>query len=62
VLLRGGAMAAEARNNGSANFKEPCAAERVVEAATAPSHHPVARKIKYVCQTENFFIPLHQNL
>jgi len=34
---RFGAMAAEARNNGSANLKVPCAAERLVEAATAPS-------------------------
>jgi len=31
---RFGAMAAEARNNGSADLKLPCAAERVVEAAT----------------------------
>ena len=32
--MRFGAMAAEARNNDSANLKLPCAAERVVEAAT----------------------------
>ena len=31
---RFGAMAAEARNNGSADLKVSCAAERVVEAAT----------------------------
>jgi len=37
-------MAAEARNNDSANFKEPCAAERVVEAATAPSRFLVVCK------------------
>jgi len=35
--MRFGAMAAEARNNGSADFKEPCAAEHLLEAATAPS-------------------------
>ena len=42
--MRFGAMAAEARNNGSANLKVPCAAERLVEAATAPSRHHVSRK------------------
>ena len=35
--MRFGAMASEARNNGSANLKEPCAAERLLEAATASS-------------------------
>ena len=35
--MRFGAMAAEARNNGSANLKVSCAAERLVEAATASS-------------------------
>ena len=35
--MRFGSMAAEARNNGSANFNESCAAKRVVEAATASS-------------------------
>ena len=35
--MRFGAMAAEARHNGSTNLKEPCAAERLVEAATSPS-------------------------
>jgi len=35
--MRFGAMAAEARNNGSADFKVPCAAERLVVAATSPS-------------------------
>jgi len=38
--MRFGAMAAESRNNGSANFKEPCAAKRVVEAATAAKPLP----------------------
>ena len=37
---RFGAMAAEARNNGSTNFKEPCAAERLLEAATAAKPLP----------------------
>jgi len=37
-------MAAEARNNGSANLKEPYAAERLVEAATASSRCLVACK------------------
>jgi len=41
---RFGAMAAEARNNGSANLKEPCAAERLVEAATSPSRLSVVCK------------------
>jgi len=39
--MRFGAMAAEARNNGSANFKESCDAERLLEAATASSRCPV---------------------
>ena len=38
--MRFGAMAAEVRNNDSANFKEPCAAERVLEAATAAKPLP----------------------
>ena len=42
--MRFGAMAAEARNNGSANLKVLCAAKRLLEAATAPSRHLVARK------------------
>ena len=42
--MRFGAMAAEARNNGSANLKEPCAAERLVEAATSPSRLSVVGK------------------
>ena len=42
--MRFGAMAAEARNNGSANLKEPCAAERLLEAATAPSRFLVRRQ------------------
>jgi len=42
--MRFGAMAAEARNNGSANLKEPCAAERLLEAATAPSRFLVVCK------------------
>ena len=46
--MRFGAMAAEARNNGSTNFKVPCAAERLVEAATAPSRCLVVSKPKSV--------------
>ena len=38
--MRFGAMAAEARNSGSANLKESCAAERVVIAATAAKPLP----------------------
>jgi len=37
---RFGAMAAEARNNGSGEFEISCAAERVVEAATAAKPPP----------------------
>ena len=42
--MRFGAMAAEVRNNGSAKLKEPCAAERLVEAATASSRCLVVGK------------------
>ena len=42
----------EARNNGSANLKLPCAAERVVEAATAPSRLSVVRKRATVQQSD----------
>ena len=38
--MRFGAMAAEARHNGSTNLKEPCAAERLLEAATAAKPLP----------------------
>ena len=47
--MRFGAMAAEARNNGSANLKVPCAAERVMEAATAPSRFLVVCKGCFFC-------------
>ena len=42
--MRFGAMAAEARNNGSADLKVSCAAKRLVEAATAPSRFLVGCK------------------
>ena len=38
--MRFGAMAAEARNNGSANLKVSCAAGRLLEAATAAKPLP----------------------
>ena len=41
---RFGAMAVEARNNGSGEFEISCAAERVVEAATSPSRLSVVCK------------------
>ena len=47
---RFGAMAAEARNNGSGEFEISCAAERVVEAATAPSRLPVVGKPRERCR------------
>jgi len=39
--MRFGSMAAEARNNGSANLKELCATKRIVEAATSESRWDV---------------------
>jgi len=39
----------EARNNGSANLKLPCAAERVVEAATDAKPPPRCRQAGRQC-------------